>query len=156
MIQAYQLQLKGHVLDRYIIAGDKYFTIFEPPEWMSSTAIKAISGNAIIYPEHDLLWISGKMERFKNPENFEKEINALPRWEATRYAVLEAPNNYDENPDADGDFRVLDYVLFLHDCRTGESLMDDVDKPIPGRKAEVVRLRRGIEQLMRGESWSLW
>ena len=162
MIQAYRLQLANYWKHgkplRYIITGDEWFKAGlaelvwkkgDKPEFLEWT------GLAIIYPEHDLLWIGvhdHKTERFKTFENFKKEFITLPRWEATRYAVVEQVNNFD--PD---DYpRIVDYALFLFDCRTGQRLIDDEypHKPVPGREAEVARLRRGIEQLMRGEAFS--
>ena len=110
------------------------------------------TGGAIIYPEHDLLWIgwADKLpERFKTVENFIKEFNALPRWEATRYAVVEEACVRCDDPDA-----IITFELSLFDCRTGQPLTRDCAKPVPGREAEVARLRRSIEQLMRGEHFS--
>jgi hypothetical protein len=153
MIQAYRLQLEGSCAPhRYIITGNEWFSaglggLF----WEEKDEFFEETGDAIIYPEHNLLWIGfreEKTERFKTLENFEKEFNALPRWEATRYAVVETPNNFDD------DGRVLTYALFLYDCRTGEQLIDRYGKPVAGREAEVARLRRGIEPMMRGEHFS--
>ena len=87
-------------------------------------------GNAIIYPEHDLLWISvggDKTERFKTLENFEKEFSSLPRWGATQYAVIEVLADIFADYDDDGDYgpERYHYGLFLFDCRTGQRLVDD-------------------------------
>jgi hypothetical protein len=147
----YQLQLE-HM--SYMIEGGKWFEFSEAGAW--ADVPKLFSGEAIIYLEHDLLWIGlllriGWLDQTPEPfEDFEAELKALPRWEATRYVVVEAPNNFDE------DGRILNYALFLYDCRTGQRLLDQHDKPVAGRETEVARLRRGIEQLMRGESFSIW
>ena len=145
--------------DKLIITGDEYFRTglaelvskegdeFPFCEW---------TGLAIIYPEHDLLWISSgsdKTERFKTLENFEKEFPSLPRWEATRYVVLEIPDCFDGDPDADGEICVLDCALLFFDSRTGQKLNDLYGKPVPGREAEVERLRRSIELMTRGEHY---
>jgi hypothetical protein len=162
MTQAYRLQLGCP----YIIEGDRWITYHSRGVVeIGGTELVEVepysySGIAIIYPEHDLLWL-GLSEKSERPEHFktEKEFNALPRWEATRYAVLECPNNYAIENDAEGNLRIgriLDYALFPFDCRTGQRLIDVMTcEPVPGREAEVARLRRGIEQLMRGESFCL-
>ena len=98
----------------------------------------------------------------------------MPRWEATRYAVEEIPV-YTSTTEREDSFS-----LCLYDCRTGERLLEvnyydsktgkklpaspchatwpkhfrSVSEPILGREAEVARLCRGIEQLMRGEAFS--
>jgi hypothetical protein len=136
MIQAYRLQLEGAWPQRYIVTGNEWFTAC----W---------TGVATIYPEHDLLWIGvaeDKTQRFKTFENFEKEFSSLPRWEATRYAVVEVPTIWDD------DDRVASVLLLLFDCRTGQEL----DKSVPGRAEEAARLRRGIEPMMRGERYDFW
>ena len=143
----YQLEL-GDMF--YMIEGGKWYEFSEA--W--TDVPKLFAGEAIIYPELDLLWIGlllsiGWLDQMPEPfEDFEAELKALPRWEATRYVVVVAPNNFDE------DGRILNYDLFLHDCRTGQRLLDQHKKPVAGRETEVARLCRGIEQLMRGESFS--
>ena len=144
---------------RYIITGGEWFTanpplLFWDAKDREENKDKCIEWNgiAIIYLEHDLLWIGlsdDKTERFKTLQNFEKESSKLPRWEATRYAVIEQVCNFDDERDADGDLRILSYALFPYDCKTGLALVDDnTHKPVPAR------LRRGVEQLMRGEHFS--
>jgi hypothetical protein len=137
VIQAYRLQLENVCGPlHFIITGDEWFS----PGW---------TGIAAINPEHDLLWIGrpeDKTQRFKTLENFEKEFSSLPRWKATRYTVAEIPTIWDD------DDYVVSVLLLLFDCRTGQEL----DKSVPGRAEEVARLRRGIEQLMRGEHFSFW
>ena len=157
-MKAYRLQLdQNWTTGRYIITGDEWFTVDlgHPSIRRDKPKFTESSGLAIIYPEHDLLWIglhTGKTERFKTLENFEKEFIALPRWEATRYAVVEAVTNISAVCDADGNYgpQILHYGLFLFDCRTGQR----IKKPLAGQAAEVARLRRGIEPMMRGESFS--
>ena len=143
----------GHM--SYMIEGGKWFEFSEAGAW--ADVPKIFSGEAIIYLEHDLLWIGlglwiGWLDQTPEPfEDLEAELKALPRWEATRYVVVEAPNNFDK------DGRILNYALFLYDCRTGQRLLDPMTlKPVPGRAAEVARLRRGIEQMMRGEHYDFW
>jgi hypothetical protein len=154
MIQAYRLQLEGACAcepHRYIITGNEWFKA-SVSKWNGKSEFIERTGDAIIYPEHNLLWIGfreEKTERFKTLENFEKEFNALPRWEATRYAVVEAPSNFDD------DGRIVSFILFLFDCRTGK-LDEMTSEPVPGRESEVARLRRGIEPMMRGESFDIW
>jgi hypothetical protein len=163
-MKSYQLQLKDptHYI-HYIITDNEWFSPWSVQDEIDEKIGDAIidtsvaminTGVAIIYPEHNLLWIGfpgEKTERFKTLENFEKEFSSLPRWEATRYAVIESPQDYDR------DDRIVSVMLFLYDCRTGEHLIDlQHDKPVPRRAAEVARVRRGLEQLMRGETWDLW
>ena len=154
MTQAYRLQLVewGQHL-RYIITGNEWFTA-ENPTCHRGKQIRIFceeTGGAIIYPEHDLLWIGWGNRlpgRFKTVENFEKEFSPLPRWEATRYAVVEWACGLVADHG-----RNLFFELSLYDCRTGQHLVGDYEKAVPGREAEVERLRRGIEQLMRGEEY---
>ena len=150
MIQSHRLQLAfywrlGKPYPRYIITGDEWFCaeLDELSEFLEGT------GLTTIYPEQDLLWLGWgeETERFKTLENFEKEFSSLARWEATRYAVLEWYFPIDDG-------RATSYDLFLFDCRTGQPLTGPDCKPVPGREAEVERLRRGIEPMMRGESFS--
>jgi hypothetical protein len=138
----------------YVIEEGKWFEFGEAGAW--ADAPKIFSGEAIIYLEHDLLWVGlalriGWLDETPEPFlDFAAELKALPRWEATRYVVVEAPNNCDE------DGRILNYALFLYDCRTGQRLLDQHHKPVAGRETEVARLCRGIEQLMRGKPFSFW
>ena len=114
MIQSSRLQLgDDHEPYPYIITGNEWFKAWVS-EWRGKSEFIESTGNAIIYPEHDLLWIGvheDKTERFKTLEDFEREFSSLPRWEATRYAVLEHVSNYDDERDADGDLRVVSYAL---------------------------------------------
>jgi hypothetical protein len=125
MTQAYRLQLSAY---SYVITGD---------EWRGLEQ----TGLAIIYPEHDLLWLcrsdDEKTQRFKTFEDFEKEFNALPRWEATRYAFAEGAILDGE------DGRIIGYELFPFDCRTG--------KLLPDQSRERRRLARVAAELTRGE-----
>ena len=141
----------------YIIAGEQYTECpLEDAAVYGEDFEDFTSGVAITYPEHDLLWFLSS-PRDEAPEclntltKFRREFSSLPRWEATRYVVVENVRvDYAHNP-------VLGFVLSLFDGRTGEELFDgDIAKPapVPGREREVARLRRGIEQLMRGESFS--
>jgi hypothetical protein len=125
MTQAYRLPCDCP----YIITGG---------EWLA----RNMTGLAIIYPEHDLLWLcrsddDEKTPRFKTLEDFKKEFNALPRWEATRYAIAETAILGGE------DGRILGYELFPFDCRTGELL--------PKQSREYKRLARVAAELTRGE-----
>ena len=144
MIQPFRLQLKDFPW-HYIITGDEWFIDGWKRLPRHYVEFKG-TGIATIYPEHDLLWlIDGTAEC--PLVNFEGELSS---WEATRYAVVECGNNYDE------DGRIIDYALLLFDCGTGERLIDaETSEPFTGRAVEVARLRRGIDQLMRGESFSL-
>ena len=103
----------------------------------------------VVVCEQDLLWISQiypdeeeeeTLNTIEEFEEFDREFSSLPRSEATRYAVLEGVTTFDL-----GSYQISGVALFLYDCRTGQRLHDG---------AEVERLRRGIEQLMRGESYS--
>ena len=184
MIQSFRLQLdEDWTTGRYIITGGEWFNAHLGLRFLRQEKAKLSenTGLAIIYPEHDLLWISlgsDKCERFKTLENFEKEFSRLPRWEATRYAVDEVVDNISAEHDADGNYgpKFYHYALFLFDCRTGQRLLKEnyydwktgkkltkpprkhdsryAFEPVPGREAEVERLRRGIEPMMRGEAFS--
>jgi hypothetical protein len=149
MTQAYRLQLECF---SYIIMGEQYigWCPLEDAAVYGEDFEDFGSGVAITYPEHDLLWLLSS-PRDEAPEclntlgKFRREFSSLPRWEATRYVV-------DESVRVDSTGRVLDTLLELFDCRTGQNLFGtDNDEPLPGREAEVERLRRGIEQMMRGE-----
>ena len=158
MIRSYRLQFQleeDWFPARFIITGNEWFSAtFAGLVWKKGDEFPFCewTGIAIIYPEDNLLWLGRRedwSERFKTLENFEKEFNALPRWEATRYAVKEYVSQCDE------DGRILSVDLMLYDCRAEQRLVDDnTRKPVPGREAEVARLRRGIEPMMRGESFS--
>jgi hypothetical protein len=108
---------------RFIIAGEKWweYGAYEKSK-LVGCSWGLTSGEAVVYPEHNLLWISDwyrdeeGAEPIKTIEDFEAELPSLPRWETTRYAVLEAPCHIDT------DDRVFVFGLWLYNCRTGERL----------------------------------
>ena len=87
MKNAYQIELEGF---RFILADNKWLSAPDSPTGVPP--LVEYTGDTIIYPEHDLLWLSfirERTEQFKTLANFNKEFDTLPRWETTRYAVLE-------------------------------------------------------------------
>jgi hypothetical protein len=143
--QAYQLQLEWHnARDPHIITGEKY--------WAYLPGGKIVTGAAIVYPEFNLLWLedfsTGGAEEMSG-EDFEKQFTSLPRWKATRYAIMCGVNSRDDD-------NRPSYVAFLCDCQTGGQLLDEEGNPVEGREHEVAQLRRGVELLMRGELFVLW
>ena len=138
------------IRDHYIITGNKFFRAGRS-FWNGKFAEHA--GVATIYPDDNLLWIDlaedTPLERFKTAENFEAQSKGLPRWKATRYAVVEGVNNVDP----DDHSCILDYALLLYDCQTGERLIDVMTlEPVAGRESEVEQLRRSIEPIISGKS----
>ena len=114
------------------------------------------SGNAVIFPEHDLLWIDhcGEKEapkRFGCPEDFRVEFSKLPRWDKTRWAVVRNANNIDDNGD------VLTYALFPFDCRAGKrDIFNPWGKRVSGSANEVAELRWAIEAIWDGKPFEIW
>jgi hypothetical protein len=134
----YQLELEGY---KYIISDGKWLSA--PDSWDGVPPLVEYTGNAIIYPEHDLLWLSfirERTERFMTHKNFENEFKSLPRWQETRYAVIE------------GTLSVGGFGLLVCDCRTGWSLTAPASEVAEADREQV---RRSIKQLMRGERYQL-
>jgi hypothetical protein len=138
--------------NRYIIVGDKYRTVCDVyprnaktiEEAFSPIGKRVVAGIALVYPEFNLLWLDEfPVDRAEemSVEDFDQRFASLPRWEATRYAVMYGINNRGD------DNRVTSYAALLCDCQTGERLFDKEHKPVEGREHEIEQLRRGIELL---------
>jgi hypothetical protein len=138
MKNAYQIELEGF---RFILADNKWLSAPAAPTGVPP--LVEYTGDTIIYPEHDLLWLSfirERTEQFKTLANFNKEFDVLPRWEATRYAVIEGTLS------VGGGFGLL-----VCDCRDGWALTAPASQTT---EAEREQVRRSIAQLMRGANSS--
>ena len=151
--QPYRLELKWwERVQPYIIDGERYLR----PDKVYGDSLeivgkRVVAGAAIVYQEFNLLWLvedfPDEVEKM-SVDDFEKQFASLPRWEATRYAVIYGVNSRDLDD-------CPSYSAFLRDCQTGARLLDIRSNPVEGREHEVAQLRRAVDLLAKGEPFYL-